>query len=159
MGSGKEGLGGKASRLGSIEPGEKTGLRLSPHLAPSTNEGMLRARAWPRHISFELFTPRSDKHGKARRKRLRKRRTRQLDRQITSQTGKFPTNFSLSSVATRSRGTHILEKFSTCGHESRHERSRPRAGRSHVAFEQIGSDDRIFMCPKSFQLIHKTRAR
>ena len=27
---------GPASRLGSIEPGEKTGLRLSPHLAPST---------------------------------------------------------------------------------------------------------------------------
>ena len=25
-----------ASRLGSIEPGDKTGLRLSPHLAPST---------------------------------------------------------------------------------------------------------------------------
>ena len=27
---------GPASRLGSIEPGDKTGLRLSPHLAPST---------------------------------------------------------------------------------------------------------------------------
>ena len=27
---------GPASRLGSIAPGEKTGLRLSPHLAPST---------------------------------------------------------------------------------------------------------------------------
>ena len=28
---------GPASRLGSIEPGDKTGLRLSPHLAPSTS--------------------------------------------------------------------------------------------------------------------------
>ena len=28
---------GPASRLGSIEPGYKTGLRLSPHLAPSTS--------------------------------------------------------------------------------------------------------------------------
>ena len=28
---------GPASRLGSIEPGEKTGLRLSPRLAPSTS--------------------------------------------------------------------------------------------------------------------------
>ena len=27
---------GPASRLGSLEPGDKTGLRLSPHLAPST---------------------------------------------------------------------------------------------------------------------------
>ena len=30
---------GPASRLGSIEPGDKTGLRLSPHLAPSTTNG------------------------------------------------------------------------------------------------------------------------
>ena len=27
---------GPVSRLGSFEPGDKTGLRLSPHLAPST---------------------------------------------------------------------------------------------------------------------------
>ena len=38
---------GPVSRLGSFEPGDKTGLRLSPHLAPSTSPmltGMSAAR-------------------------------------------------------------------------------------------------------------------
>ena len=35
---------GPASRLGSIEPGEKTGLRLSPHLAPSTTRACTALR-------------------------------------------------------------------------------------------------------------------
>ena len=32
---------GPVSRLGSFEPGDKTGLRLSPHLAPSTSTSLV----------------------------------------------------------------------------------------------------------------------
>ena len=37
------GAAGPVSRLGSFEPGDKTGLRLSPNLAPSTSPARLRA--------------------------------------------------------------------------------------------------------------------
>ena len=47
---------GPASRLGSVEPGDKTGLRLSPHLAPSTTSHatslrFLIIRFWPREAA------------------------------------------------------------------------------------------------------------
>ena len=37
---------GPVLRLGSFEPGDKTGLRLSPHLAPSTNCIAIRENIW-----------------------------------------------------------------------------------------------------------------
>ena len=41
---------GPVSRLGSFEPGDKTGLRLSPHLAPSTTLPRLRRTRWSKVV-------------------------------------------------------------------------------------------------------------
>ena len=44
---------GPVSRLGSFEPGDKTGLRLSPHLAPSTNRWMHMRYSQPVPVPVE----------------------------------------------------------------------------------------------------------
>ena len=43
---------GPVSRLGSFEPGDKTGLRLSPHLAPSTTVIVITVLAHPPSLFF-----------------------------------------------------------------------------------------------------------
>ena len=47
---------GPASRLGSIEPGEKTGLRLSPHLAPSMYNMYMYMYMWRERTRAEMMS-------------------------------------------------------------------------------------------------------